>query len=88
MDLHTPGGVLRAVDDVSFTVHKGRTLALLGESGCGKSLTAQSIVGLLDPVAEVTGGSVHVGDTNVLRWTGPAGGRSPGRSWRSCSRTR
>jgi oligopeptide transport system ATP-binding protein len=66
VDLHTPDGVLRAVDDVSFTVHKGRTLALLGESGCGKSLTAQSIVGLLDPVAEVTGGAVHVGDTDVL----------------------
>jgi oligopeptide transport system ATP-binding protein len=66
VDLHTPGGVLRAVDDVSFAVHKGRTLALLGESGCGKSLTAQSIVGLLDPVAEVTGGAVRVGDTEVL----------------------
>jgi oligopeptide transport system ATP-binding protein len=66
VDLHTPGGVLRAVDDVSFTVHKGRTLALLGESGCGKSLTAQSIVGLLDPVAEVTGGSVFVGEKDVL----------------------
>lgn len=67
VDLHTPGGVLRAVDDVSFTVHKGRTLALLGESGCGKSLTAQSIVGLLDPVAEVSGGCVYVGDKDVLK---------------------
>jgi oligopeptide/dipeptide ABC transporter ATP-binding protein len=66
VDLHTPGGVLRAVDDVSFAVRKGRTLALLGESGCGKSLTAQSIVGLLDPIAEVTGGAVHVGGTDVL----------------------
>jgi oligopeptide/dipeptide ABC transporter ATP-binding protein len=66
VDLHTHNGVLRAVDDVSFTVHKGRTLALLGESGCGKSLTAQSIVGLLDPVAEVTGGAVRIGGTDVL----------------------
>ncbi|HEX6358818.1 ABC transporter ATP-binding protein [Actinophytocola sp.] len=66
VDLHTPGGVLRAVDDVSFTVQKGRTTALLGESGCGKSLTAQSIVGLLDPVAEVTGGAVYVDGTDVL----------------------
>jgi peptide/nickel transport system ATP-binding protein/oligopeptide transport system ATP-binding protein len=66
VDLHTPGGVLRAVDGVSFSVHKGRTLALLGESGCGKSLTAQSIAGLLDPVAEVTGGSVFVGGKDVL----------------------
>jgi oligopeptide transport system ATP-binding protein len=75
VDLHTPGGVLRAVDDVSFTVRKGRTLALLGESGCGKSLTAQSIVGLLDPVAEVTGGSVHISDTDVLK-LGRAGRRA------------
>jgi oligopeptide transport system ATP-binding protein len=75
VDLHTPGGVLRAVDDVSFTVQKGRTLALLGESGCGKSLTAQSIAGLLDPVAEVTGGSVHLGDTDVLK-LGRAGRRA------------
>ena len=66
VDLHTPGGTLRAVDNVSFTVHKGRTLALLGESGCGKSLTAQSIVGLLDPIAEVSGGTIHIGDTDVL----------------------
>ena len=66
VDLHTPGGTLRAVDDVTFTVHKGRTLALLGESGCGKSLTAQSIVGLLDPVAEVTGGTIRIGDTDIL----------------------
>jgi len=67
VDLHTPHGLLRAVNDVSFTVHRGRTLALLGESGCGKSLTAQSIAGLLDPVAEVTGGSVLVGEQDVLR---------------------
>jgi peptide/nickel transport system ATP-binding protein/oligopeptide transport system ATP-binding protein len=66
VDLHTHDGTLRAVDNVSFTVHKGRTLALLGESGCGKSLTAQSIVGLLDPIAEVTGGTVHIGDTDIL----------------------
>jgi peptide/nickel transport system ATP-binding protein/oligopeptide transport system ATP-binding protein len=66
VDLHTHAGTLRAVDDVTFTVHKGRTLALLGESGCGKSLTAQAIAGLLDPIADVTGGTVHIGDTDLL----------------------
>ncbi len=66
VDLHTANGTVRAVNKVSFSVQKGRTLALLGESGCGKSITAQSIVGLLDPVAEVVGGAVRVDGTDVL----------------------
>ncbi|MES4907270.1 MULTISPECIES: ABC transporter ATP-binding protein [unclassified Streptomyces] len=74
VELRTPSGTVRAVDGVSFSVRKGRTLALLGESGCGKSMTALSIAGLLDPVAEVTDGSVRVSGTDVLR-LGPAGRR-------------
>ncbi|MCX2731893.1 dipeptide/oligopeptide/nickel ABC transporter permease/ATP-binding protein [Saccharopolyspora sp. NFXS83] len=67
VDLRTPHVTVRAVDHVGFSVHKGRTLALLGESGCGKSMTAQAIVGLLDPIARVTDGSVRVAGTDVLR---------------------
>ncbi|WP_325048991.1 ABC transporter ATP-binding protein, partial [Marinitenerispora sediminis] len=67
VDVSTPAGRVRAVDGVSFSVRRGRTLALLGESGCGKSMTAQAVVGLLAPVAEVTGGSVRVGGTDMLR---------------------
>jgi oligopeptide transport system ATP-binding protein len=74
VELRTPSGTVRAVDGVSFSVRKGRTLALLGESGCGKSMTALSIAGLLDPVAEVTDGSVRVSGTDVLRLS-PAGRR-------------
>ncbi|MEU5029710.1 ABC transporter ATP-binding protein [Streptomyces milbemycinicus] len=74
VELRTPSGTVRAVDGVSFSVRKGRTLALLGESGCGKSMTALSIAGLLDPVAEVTEGSVRVSGTDVLRLS-PAGRR-------------
>ncbi|APU16550.1 MULTISPECIES: ABC transporter ATP-binding protein [Actinoalloteichus] len=66
VDLRTAAGEVRAVDQVSFAAHSGRTLALLGESGCGKSITAQAVVGLLDPVAEVTGGSVRVAGTDVI----------------------
>lgn len=55
VDLRTPSGTVRALDSVGFTLDKGRTLALLGESGCGKSMTAQSIAGLLEPVADVVG---------------------------------
>lgn len=67
VDLSTPAGRVRAVDGVSFSVRRGRTLALLGESGCGKSMTALSVVGLLDPAAEVTGGAVRVRGSDTLR---------------------
>jgi oligopeptide/dipeptide ABC transporter ATP-binding protein len=61
VDIRTPHGTVRAVDTVSFAARRGETLALLGESGCGKSMTARAVVGLLDPVAEVTGGAVRLG---------------------------
>ncbi|MER5551732.1 ABC transporter ATP-binding protein [Streptomyces sp. NPDC002793] len=67
VDLTTPSGTVRAVDGVSFSVRRGRTLALLGESGCGKSMTALSVVGLLDPAAAVTGGAVRVRGEDTLR---------------------
>jgi oligopeptide/dipeptide ABC transporter ATP-binding protein len=55
----TREGVVRAVDGVSFTVDKGKTLGVVGESGCGKSVTALSIMGLLpQPPAKIVGGSV------------------------------
>ncbi|PXW35735.1 UNVERIFIED_CONTAM: peptide/nickel transport system ATP-binding protein/oligopeptide transport system ATP-binding protein [Williamsia faeni] len=66
VDLRTPTGVVRAVDHVSFEARRGETLALLGESGCGKSMTAQAIVGLLDPIADITDGSVVLGDTDLI----------------------
>lgn len=50
----TPGGMLHAVDDVSFTIDKGKTLGIVGESGCGKSTAGRTILRLLD----VTGGQV------------------------------
>ncbi|MEO3754755.1 ABC transporter ATP-binding protein [Streptomyces sp. B6B3] len=65
--VHTPRGATRVVREVGFAVHSGRTLALLGESGCGKSMTAQAVVGLLDPVAEVVGGQVLLDGRDVLR---------------------
>ncbi len=67
VELRTPGGPVRVVRDVGFSVRSGETLALLGESGCGKSMTAQAVAGLLDPVAEVVGGQVLLGGRDVLR---------------------
>ena len=55
----TREGVVRAVDGVSFQVEKGKTLGIVGESGCGKSVTALSIMRLLpEPPAKIVGGSV------------------------------
>jgi oligopeptide/dipeptide ABC transporter ATP-binding protein len=53
-------GRFRAVDEVSFTLGKGRTLGMVGESGCGKSVTALSIMGLVpDPPGKIIGGSIR-----------------------------
>ncbi len=55
IDFHTERGTLRAVDRLSFSVAPGRTLAIVGESGCGKSATALAILGLLAENAETSG---------------------------------
>ena len=55
----TRDGVVKAVDGVSFSVERGRTLGIVGESGCGKSVTALSIMGLIPkPPARIVGGDV------------------------------
>ena len=51
VDIATPRGTLRAVRGISFDVKAGETFCLVGESGCGKSMTAMSIMGLLPKVA-------------------------------------
>ncbi|WP_049573317.1 ABC transporter ATP-binding protein [Streptomyces sp. SBT349] len=66
VEVRTAQGPVRVVRDVGFSVRPGQTLALLGESGCGKSMTAQAIAGLLDPVAETVGGRVLLDGRDVL----------------------
>jgi len=67
---YTDAGCAKAVDGVSFSVDKGRVLGIVGESGCGKSVTSLSIMGLLDPVtARVEGGQILFHDQDLLKLT-------------------
>ena len=64
----TDRGMLRAVDQVSFSVPLGKTVGIVGESGCGKSVTAMSIVRLLpQPAGRILGGQVRFKGTDLLR---------------------
>ncbi|QTX31959.1 ABC transporter ATP-binding protein [Aminithiophilus ramosus] len=63
----TDRGVVRAVDGVSFSIKPGRTLGVVGESGCGKSVTALSILRLLPkPVGRIAAGSIRLRDRDLL----------------------
>ena len=67
VEFDTYGGTVRAVRGVSFAVDKGETLAIVGESGCGKSVTVQSIMGLIPmPPGRITSGSAKLRGTNIL----------------------
>ncbi|MDR3355167.1 MAG: ATP-binding cassette domain-containing protein, partial [Synergistaceae bacterium] len=60
-------GVVRAVDDVSFDLARGETLGIVGESGCGKSVTALSIMRLIAEPGRVEGGEVLYGGRDLLK---------------------
>ena len=64
----TEAGLLQAVDGVSFTIEKGQTLGLVGESGCGKSVTATSILRLVpSPPGRILGGSIRFEGIDILK---------------------
>ena len=63
----TRDGILRAVDGVSFAVHPRETLAVVGESGCGKSVTALSLLRLIpDPPGRIIAGTIKLGSVDLL----------------------
>ena len=64
---HTPEGTARAVDRVSFDLNKGETIGLVGESGCGKSVTSLSILGLIpSPPGAIDSGRIRFEGRNLL----------------------
>ena len=64
------GQVAKAVDDVNLSIAPGQTLGLVGESGCGKSVTAHSIIQLIpDPPGRIVGGKIHFEGANLLDLT-------------------
>jgi ABC-type dipeptide/oligopeptide/nickel transport system ATPase component len=64
---YTPEGVVRAVDGVSLDLEKGETLGVVGESGCGKTVTARSVMRLIpSPPGKIIKGSITFDDKDVL----------------------
>jgi oligopeptide/dipeptide ABC transporter ATP-binding protein len=63
---YTDEGIVKAVDDVSFSVPKGKTLGLVGESGCGKSVTAMSITRLVSSPGRIVGGEILLNGRDLL----------------------
>ena len=67
VEFDTYGGIVQAVRGVNFAVHPGKTLAIVGESGCGKSVTVQSLMGLIPmPPGRITGGSARYRGQEIL----------------------
>src|SRR5262245_50540344 len=64
---YTRAGLVKAVDGVSFSLRRGETLAVVGESGCGKSVTALSLMRLVaDPPGRIVGGTVRLDGLDLL----------------------
>ena len=71
VEFATYGGTVQAVRGVSFDVQPGEILAIVGESGCGKSVTCQSLMGLIPcPPGKITSGTAHLDGRDILRLKG------------------
>ncbi len=66
-ELNSDSGLVRAVDSLSLSIERGETFALVGESGCGKSMTALSILRLLPDSGRVAAGSVEIDGTDMMQ---------------------
>lgn len=66
-NFYTENGVVKAVNDVSFAIREGETVCIVGESGCGKSITALSLMQLIPENGKVEGGEINFGGKNLLK---------------------
>lgn len=66
-NFYTESGVVKAVNDVSFAIREGETVCIVGESGCGKSITALSLIGLISENGKVEGGEINFSGKNLLK---------------------
>jgi len=65
---HTEEGIVRAVNGVSYTLKEGETLGIVGESGCGKSVSSYSIMGLVEmPPGRIEGGEILFKGKDLLK---------------------
>ncbi len=69
VEFRTRSGIVRALENVSFSVGKGETLAIVGESGSGKSVTAYALMGILDPAGRITSGRAMLGGLDLISAT-------------------
>ena len=83
----TPRGLVHAVDGVSFTLERGKTIGIVGESGCGKSVLSRSIMGLL-PSNVVRNGSILFEGHEIGQAAASGCAATGAPRWRWCSRTR
>ena len=67
--IHSPSGKVQAVRDVSFELHPGEVLAIVGESGCGKSMLCKSIMKLLPKSAKIEGGKIVVNGVDITNYS-------------------
>lgn len=66
VEFRTRSGVVHALENIGFEVHKGETVGIVGESGSGKSVLSYAILGILDPAARVTSGTAVFGGMDML----------------------
>ena len=67
--IQSPAGKVQAVRDVSFTLHPGEVLAIVGESGCGKSMLCKTIMKLLPKSAKIEGGKIWVNGVDITDYS-------------------
>jgi peptide/nickel transport system ATP-binding protein len=79
ISVRSDGKEINLINGVSFKVHKGETVGIVGESGCGKSITSLSIMGLLPPSARISKGVINLKDRNLVELSKKAVRKSRGK---------